>query len=749
MVRYCVEVKGIVQGVGFRPFVFRLAKKLSLCGFVRNTSEGVSIEIEGHKDDCDAFISELKANPPRLAYIEKVNSHVIPPEGEDDFRILSSCEGTHDTFISPDIGICDDCAGDIAAQGNRRYRYAFTNCTNCGPRFTIVCDIPYDRKNTTMADFPLCPDCRGEYENPYDRRFHAQPNACPVCGPHLSFYTGGEILTRDVYELFNQSIAQGKIVALKGIGGFHLACDAKNEEAVNRLRERKLRFDKPFAVMMRDIETVRKYCEFSEAEREVLTSPEKPIVLLKKKAHCSIAPSTTMLNNRLGVMLPYTPLHCILMQGEEALVMTSGNISDRPMIFRDDEALSVLPQIADAVLTHNRRIFRRMDDSVCIIINNKTHMLRRARGYVPEPFFIKGNKGVILALGAQQKNTFCLAKGESAFLSGHIGDLDDEDTCKCLESETESFIRIFDAEPQAVACDMHPDYVSTIYASRYRGVVPIIAVQHHHAHFASVLAEHGVEDDNVLGLIFDGTGYGEDGCVWGGEALLGNIKESKRVGHALYFPLPGGEAAIKEPWRTALAVTDMAAGRDAALSLFPEYAQESKLLLQAGDRKLNSPLTSSMGRLFDAVAALTGVRTQTTFEGQAAIDLQQIMDGTAEGSYHFELTDEKGVILFDWRPLIREILSDIAAGIPAGEISLRFHCAVTELITSVAECVRKRTGCRKAALSGGVFQNDYLLGCALPALEEMGFTVYTNEKIPANDGGISFGQAASASYKMR
>ena len=748
MVRYSVNVSGIVQGVGFRPFVFGLAKSLSLCGFVRNTSDGVSVEIEGSRLNCDTFVSRLKNNPPPLSHIEKIQSREIPLAGENDFKILTSSNGIRNTFISPDIGICDDCANDIADKGNRRFRYAFTNCTNCGPRFSIINDIPYDRKNTTMADFQMCPDCLQEYEDPYDRRFHAQPNACPVCGPQLFFYRDGKLVEQDAYDLFAKAIAAGQIIALKGIGGYHLACDAENEEAVKRLRKKKLRYDKPFAVMLRDIDTVRAYCELSDTEEALLLSPEKPIVLLKKKKGSLIAPSTTLLNNRLGVMLPYTPLHCILMQGQQALVMTSGNLSDYPMIFDDEQAITKLPHAADAVLTHNRRILRRMDDSVCVVVREKAHMIRRARGYVPEPLRLCGNTQTILAMGAQQKNTFCLAKGESAFLSGHIGDLDNEDTAKSFESEIKSFIRIFDAPPQAIACDMHPDYYSTRAAALYNGKLPIFEIQHHHAHFASVLAEHQVKED-AIGLIFDGTGYGEDGCIWGGEALFGNAGKSKRVGHLMYFPLLGGEAAIKEPWRCALAAVDIAAGRKAALSLFPEYAEESNILLLAGEKKLNSPLTSSMGRLFDAVAAMTRVRLETTYEGQAAVDLQQIMDESAEGAYHFELTYENGSIIFDWRSMICQILSDIKAGVPAGSVSVRFHRAVAELIASAADCVRAETRCGSVALSGGVFQNDYLLDKAVASLENKGFKVYLNEKIPANDGGISFGQAAAASYKMR
>ncbi|HZW49244.1 MAG TPA: carbamoyltransferase HypF, partial [Bacillota bacterium] len=643
------------------------------------------------------------------------------------------------------------------------YGYAFTNCTNCGPRFTIIQDIPYDRKNTTMSEFIQCVPCQEEYDNPADRRFHAQPNACPDCGPRLSFYQDGKLLSEDAYGLFHQAIHSGKTVALKGIGGYHLVCDAQNEQAVQKLRQKKLRYDKPFAVMMPDLAAVEKYCVVSRSEKKALMSMQKPIVLLQKKPTCPIAFDVTQNNHRLGVMLPYTPLHYLIMQNQEVLVMTSGNLSDRPMIFQDIEAFSVFPQIADAILNHNREIYRRMDDSVCMIVNDKVRMIRRARGFVPEPIRLKGNRQVILALGAQQKNTFCLTKMENAFLSGHIGDLDDADTEKSFTDEIESFLKIFEAVPAVIVCDCHPDYLSTRYAAYYQKMlkagfpnsneieqeIKIIAVQHHHAHFASVLAEHEVAEDQILGLIFDGTGLGDDGCIWGGEALLGNIGASSRVGHLRNFPLLGGDAAIREPWRIALAVTAEACGHVTALSLFPENREAAEILLRAGAQKINAPLTSSMGRLFDAVAALAGIRLLTTYEGQAAIELQQSMDETAEGCYHFEIEQNPEGMLFDWHPVIRKIIDERKAGVSAGIISLRFHRAVVELILNTAILQQEKIGCSSVALSGGVFQNEFLLGNAITALETQGFTVYTNEKIPTNDGGISFGQAAAVSYRMR
>jgi len=748
LVRYSLTIRGIVQGVGFRPFMFRLAKSHSVCGYVKNTSEGVYAEIEGEKADCNKFIDELEHHPPALAQIKSIQIQAQRPRGDKDFIISKSSYGVRNVLISPDIGICDACKADIEDKNNRRYRYAFTNCTNCGPRFTIIRDIPYDRKNTTMAEFIQCPDCRHEYEDPYDRRFHAQPNACPACGPKLSFYIGGELRRGDPYALFSEYINKGMIVAVKGIGGYHLACDAKNEDAVARLRERKIRYDKPFALMMRDIDTVRRFCQVDKEEEAALTCARKPIVLLKKKEDCTIAESAAPNNNRLGVMLPYTPLHCILMQNFDALILTSANLSDRPMIYDDHEAMSKLFNIADAVLTHNRQIFRRMDDSVCVEISGKLRMIRRARGYAPEPLKLKNNKSVILALGSQQKNTFCLAKGEDAFLSGHIGDLDDMDTIRAYESEIQSFMRIFEAKPDIIACDMHPDYVSTRYADRFRSMLPVYEIQHHHAHFASVLVEHGIED-NAIGLILDGTGYGTDGTLWGGEVLWGNTGTSERIGHMLYAPLLGGEAAIREPWRMALAMIYVACGKDTALGYFVEYGDKAEILLHAYERNINSPQTSGAGRLFDAVAALAGIRTHITYEGQAAIELEQVIDDSADGSYGIDIVQKPGMMVFDWRQLIFDIVRDIRNGCSTGKISARFHRAMVQMIVDAAELAKKRYCSNIVALSGGCFQNAYILSNAVEKLEKHGFIVYSNEIVPTNDGGIAYGQAAAAARLSR
>ena len=743
MIRYALTIKGIVQGVGFRPYVFKLAKSLSLCGYVRNTSEGVYAEIEGGEAACGQFLGMLELHQPALAKIKEIRAEKLPPRGDTDFLITTSSYGEKNTLIAPDIGICEACAKEIADKNNRRYRYAFTNCTDCGPRFTIVHEIPYDRKNTSMSVFRQCSACRQEYEDPFNRRFHAQPNACPVCGPELYFCQAGEKQPGDPLVLFDECIRGGGIIAVKGLGGYHLACDAQNDHAVARLRKNKLRYDKPFAVMMRDLAAVKHFCTVDAAEEAALLCARKPIVLLRKKENCGIAEGAAPGNKRLGVMLPYTPLHCILLENNAALVMTSANISDRPMIYDDGEAMGFLFEMADAVLTHNREIVRRVDDSVCMVVSGQTRLIRRARGYAPEPVNLKGNSKVILALGAQQKNTFCLAKGENAFLSGHIGDLEDIDTEKFYEAEIKSYMRLFDAEPDVIVRDLHPDYLSTRYAARFKNKLPIYDIQHHHAHFASVLAEHDLEE-NATGLIFDGTGYGEDGALWGGEALWGNIARTERIGHLLYAPLLGGQAAIREPWRMALAMVHLSCGETAARDFFQKYGEKVDLLLRAYERGINSPLTSGAGRLFDAVAALAGVRSSATYEGQAAVDLEQVRDKAAKGSYGFDIAWDGNMMIFDWRRLVGDIVRDVGKGYGSGVISAMFHRALVQLLVDVATLAKKQYGSNRVVLSGGVFQNVYLLERGMAKLQKNGFTVYANEKVPANDGGISYGQAAAA-----
>ncbi len=740
MRRYAIKISGIVQGVGFRPFLFREAARLSLRGFARNTSYGVYAEVEGEEAACERFIEALRESPPPLARVTAVAAVPMEWKGDAAFAIVESEPGAHAALVSPDVGICEACWREIFDPKDRRYRYPFTNCTDCGPRFTIINDIPYDRQSTSMARFTQCPECQGEYDDPLCRRFHAQPNACSACGPRLSFLINGKEAEGDPFALFEEFVRSGKTVAVKGLGGFHLACDAKNEEAVARLRHNKARYEKPLAVMLRDVETVRLHCELSFEEEALLTSRRKPIVLLKKRPDCAIAPSVAPGNARLGAMLPYTPLHCLLMENREALVMTSGNVSDRPMLFRDGDAVAGLSSLADAILTHDRGIVRRVDDSVMIVSQGRPRFLRRARGYAPEPVSIKGCGRAIFAAGAQQKNIFCLVKGNDAFLSGHIGDLDDPETERSYREEAASYMRLFDASPEIAACDLHPDYLATRYAKSLG--LPVVPVQHHRAHFASVLAEHGVSE-SAVGFVFDGAGLGDDGTIWGGEAFYGNIQKSRRAGHLLPFPLLGGDAAAREPWRPALALAEIALGREEALSLH-SHKSGAEILLRARDAGINAPVSTSMGRLFDAVSSLAGVRDVSSYEGQAAVELEQTADMGFPGSYRFDIFEESETLVFDWRNLVRAAVFDAKAGLGAGAISAKFHRACAALVRDAALLLRERTGCFTVALSGGCFMNEILYQESGKLLEAEGFRVYSNEAVPVNDGGVAYGQAAVA-----
>lgn len=741
MIRFRAQVRGIVQGVGFRPFLYREAIAHNLSGFVKNTSFGVYLEVEGSLADCEAFFTVLQTAPPPLSRITDVERSEIPVTREQGFSIRQSSSGEKSALVSPDIGICDDCKRELFSPNDRRFRYPFINCTNCGPRFSIVIDVPYDRVNTSMSGFVQCPPCQHEYENPLDRRFHAQPNACAVCGPRLSFLVDGVEQKGDPVDLFAAFIRSGKIVAVKGIGGFHLACDATNESAVNQLRARKQRYEKPFALMLRNLDEVERYCIVSDEERALLTSPQKPIVLLQTRSEALLAPSVAPGNRRLGVMLPYTPLHCLLLEETPALVLTSGNISDCPMLYHDNAIPSALASLADAILSHNRPIVRRVDDSVFIVSLGSARPLRRARGWAPEPLPLKGGAYPILAMGAQQKNTFCLVRKEQAFLSSHVGDLDDPETEAEYLREIASMQRLFSIQPELVVCDLHPDYASTRLA-RESGL-PLLAVQHHHAHFASVLAENAVSAP-ALGFIWDGTGYGTDGTIWGGETLFGNVAQSERIGHILPFRLIGGEAAVREPWRIALSVAEIALGCAEALNLFPSRAAEARLLFQASDAGLNTPQTTSMGRLFDAVAAICNLRETVSFEGQAAILLEQVADASGQEIDSFDFEHDQNGWIYDWRPVIKRAILDAANGVPAEKISMRFHRSLAKLLLDAATEHRRETGCNTVAFSGGCFQNELLLFLCHSELTQAGFTVLINRLVPCNDGGISYGQAAVA-----
>ncbi len=762
MARQRLWVQGVVQGVGFRPFVFRLATRLSLGGFVGNDSAGVFIELEGTPKALVTFQQELIANPPPLAHIEEVTTIAIAPLGEREFTIVHSHAGAANTLISPDLSICDDCLRELLDPADRRYRYPFINCTNCGPRFTIIRALPYDRPLTTMADFPLCPACQQEYEDPYNRRFHAQPNACPVCGPQLEFcWSEGQTFpdrlpadqSTDAISQVQTLLAQGGIVAVKGIGGFHLACDAINDHAVQTLRQRKGRIDKPFAVMARDVETVRQIADISAAELALLTSRERPIVLLAKKRDSPLSEWIAPGNRYIGVMLPYSPLHYLLFSPSAqsaapsaVLVMTSGNHAAEPIVKDNEAAVEWLASLADAFLLHNRSIHVPCDDSVLQLFDGYEAPIRRSRGYAPFPVKLPAMSPSVLAVGGELKSTFCLTKGAYAFLSQHIGDMQNLETLTAFGQAVDHMQRIFDITPSVIACDLHPGYLSTNWAQEHAAGRQLVKVQHHHAHIASLMAEHELDGHQpVIGFSFDGTGYGTDGAIWGGEVLIANYLSFSRAAHLVYFPLPGGDAAIRCPHRTALAAL-WGAGMDWDERLPPvaaSTAYERGVIRRMMETGLNAVATSSMGRLFDAVAALAGVRQTANYEAQAAIELEALVDSAIMDAYAFGLpTAEKPT--FDAAPVLRAIVTDVLAGVAPGIIAARFHNAVANLILEISVWLRRREGLNQVALSGGVFQNRTLLQRVVPRLQQANFTVLTHRRVPANDGGLALGQAIIA-----
>jgi hydrogenase maturation protein HypF len=710
--RLRIRLRGIVQGVGFRPFVHNLATRHGLAGFVLNSSAGLIAEVEGDPAEVRAFGLAITAEAPPLAWIQDAESSELEPAGYTGFEIRHSLSVTGEfALISPDVATCADCLSDITTPGNRRYGYAFTNCTNCGPRYTIIRDIPYDRPNTTMAEFRMCADCQAEYDNPSDRRFHAQPNACPECGPVLSV----------PIEEARLRLAAGEILAIKGLGGFHLACDARNEAAVRELRRRKRRSDKPFAVMVRDIAVARSLGEAGTCERAELESPRHPIVILAARVEWpAVAPG----NPTLGVMLPYTPLHHLLFQDAayDALVMTSGNLSEEPIVVGNQEAAERLAQVAGAFLTHNREIYMRADDSVVRCFEGRPRVLRRSRGYAPQTLDLGRAVPELLAVGGELKNAFCLTKGHHAILSQHIGDLENYETLVFFEETLANLKKLFRVEPRAVVHDLHPGYLSTRYA-RAVPDLPKIGVQHHHAHIAACMLENGL-DGEVIGVAFDGTGYGTDGAIWGGEFLVAGYAGFTRRAHLRYAPLAGGDAAIREPWRAALAYVDRVEG-------VPDERQ--RVVRHMIDTGFNTVQTSSCGRLFDAVAAIIGLRNQVTFEGQAAIELEAIADFSVTGRYEFTLDGED----LDFRPAIAAIAASRES---KGAIAARFHNTVAEAIVHTCRTI----GLDRVCLSGGTFQNMKLLQRVVPALRAAGFTVYLHERVPPNDGGIALGQAAVA-----
>jgi hydrogenase maturation protein HypF len=771
-----VRVEGTVQGVGFRPYVYRLAGRQGLAGFVLNDPRGVLIEVEGSTSAVEEFLARLGPEAPPLAAIERVLTEEREPHGDSGFAILDSPRGgAPDAPVTPDSATCPDCLRELLDPGDRRYRYPFINCTNCGPRFTIVRGIPYDRPFTTMASFTMCARCRAEYEDPADRRFHAQPNACAQCGPSVSLLRAdGERVpvgpAGDVVRAAAEALCDGRIVAVKGIGGFHLACRADDEAAVAALRARKHREDRPFAVMVATAQAAGGLVRLGELERALLCGPERPIVLAPRLPYAAVAPSVAPGAQELGVMLPYSPLHHLLLADlgvDTTLVMTSANVSDEPIAFRDEDAKARLRDIADLLLVHDRPIQTRTDDSVVRVVDAPTGprrlVVRRSRGYVPAGLPLPDPaERPILACGAELKNTFCLARGTRAWVSHHIGDLENYETLCAYTEGIEHFKRLFEVEPEVVVHDLHPEYLSSKYAADC-DTEWLVGVQHHHAHLAACLAEHG-EQGSGVGAIFDGTGYGLDGTVWGGELLLGDLAGFRRVGRLLPVRLPGGARAIREPWRMACAW--LAAAEEAEAEHEAEHEDcehETKIPLalrgrveerawrqvaQLARTGLQSPVTTSVGRLFDAVGALCGLRARVNYEGQAAVELEAACDPAERGHYPISLSHDGELFTIDPRETIRALSTDVEAGVALGAVASRFHAALSAATVEALVCVASSEGCDLVVLSGGVFQNRRLLEAVMAGLHAAGLRAITPERLPVGDGGISYGQAAVAARLM-
>lgn len=753
--RRVVAIRGIVQGVGFRPFIQGLAASFDLRGHVRNDTAGVVVDVEGRGECIDGFLAELRTAPPPLAVIDSISIEAAPPADHYGFAVApSDRSGPPTALVSPDAATCDACLAELFDPLNRRYRHPFISCTHCGPRFTIVREIPYDRPRTTMAGFPMCPSCRREYEDSTDRRFHAQPIACPGCGPTLAFRIAGapEVAAKgdSALTLAVAALTEGKIVAIKGLGGYHFCCDALNQAAVRRLRDRKHREGKPLAIMVKDLDAARRAVTVSPTEAEMLASAARPIVLLGKRSGGGIAESVAPGMATLGVMLAYTPLHHLLLSDlDRPVVMTSGNRSDEPIAYEDADALERLSRVADYFLTHDRVIATRCDDSVMRMVRGGPTFSRRSRGHAPRPLRLGVTfPAPVLALGGHLKNTFCLGRGDQAFVSHHIGDLEHPAALQALRQGIAHYQRLFGIEPVVVAHDLHPDYATTRLSDSLD--LPRVAVQHHHAHVAACAAEHGVSGP-LLGVAFDGSGAGTDGAVWGGEFLLVEGARFQRLGHLGYVPLPGGEAAVREPWRMAAAHLVGAFGSEIdglSLPLLERRPREWSLLRQMLERGFRSPPTSSVGRLFDAVAALVGLRDRAVYEAQAAIELEGVADPLTSRSYAPILREEGALLIADPGAIVRGVVGDLKRGRGVAEISGAFHNAVRDLIVAVVARLARTTGVRRVALTGGVFQNALLLERTADALSGLGFDVLVHRSVPCNDGGLALGQAvvAAAQY---
>jgi hydrogenase maturation protein HypF len=762
--RRAVLVRGVVQGVGFRPFVYRLALETHLAGSIGNNTDGVTIEIEGPGEGIDEFLRRLRTDAPPMARIDSVAVHDLEPTGESEFRIVTSqVLGSVSTGIPADSATCADCLRELLDVHDRRYRYPFLNCTNCGPRFTITRRIPYDRPQTSMAAFPMCGACQAEYDDPLNRRFHAQPNACWDCGPRvwLADLEGNDLAADDPVTACIDRLIAGHIMAIKGIGGFHLSVDATNESAVMRLRERKHRYGKPLAVMVRDLDAARQLCDLSPEEETLLQAPARPIVLAHARAGNGVAPAVAPGIPWLGVFLPYAPLQHLLFADPRvhALVMTSANLSEEPIAIDNDEARSRLKEIADAVLLHNREILQRCDDSVAALVDGAPQLVRRARGFVPLAIELPMDAPPLLAVGGHLKSVFALAHGRHAYQSQHLGDLENLTGLEFFKESLDHLLRTFEITPQAVAHDLHPGYLSTAWAKEWakeRGL-PLIGVQHHHAHIAGCMAEHAL-DGPVIGLALDGTGYGTDGRIWGGEVLVARLEGFERLAHLAYVPMPGGDAAVREPWRMALAHL-RAAGFDVTsaeiLDRLGATETEGRLLARMMERGINSPLTSSLGRLFDAVAAVVLHRRVVDYEAQAAIELEGIVVDEPEDSDGYTITIDAGSvekrepIRMNVAPLWEELFADLRSGVTRAVMAARFHAGVANAFACAASAARAATGISTVALSGGVMHNRRLARLLRVKLEAEGFHVYQHRHVSPGDGGLSYGQAAAAAMTLR
>jgi hydrogenase maturation protein HypF len=755
--RFRIAVNGIVQGVGFRPYVNRLAQRFSLTGSVRNSNSGVSIEVQGARENIYSFLDTLPKESPQLASLFVIETTELALAEESAFVILESSRSRHaNTFISPDIATCDECINELLNSSDRRFLYPFINCTNCGPRFTIVRSVPYDRAQTSMAAFPMCTVCQAEYDNPFDRRFHAQPNACWDCGPTVELLDGngsvqpGEPLAETV-----RLLKEGSIVAIKGLGGFHLAVDAHQPHAIEELRRRKAREEKPFAVMVPDLETAKLLCHVTDDEATLLGSPQRPIVLLRERSKLlrTVAPDGSL----LGVFLPYTPLHHLLFDDGSlsTLVMTSANLSDEPIAIDNDEAIDRLGGIADFFLMHNRRILLRCDDSVVRRLSSQTQFVRRSRGFVPFPVLLQRPVPPILAVGGELKNTICMSRNRYAFLGQHIGDMITLGAFEFFKESVQHFEDILEVRPQVIAHDLHPGYLSTQWATtqrNLRGDIRLVGIQHHHAHIASCMTDNLLSGE-VIGVALDGNGYGTDGAVWGGEVLVANLQGFTRAAHLAYSAMPGGDKVVHEPWRMAVSYLMETFGdswrshapQSLLLSIPPRHITIVEQMLK---NSTHSPLTSSCGRLFDAVSALVCGRLFVTYEAQAAIELETCCDRRTDlGSYRFTISDDL-CMQIQTKSLFHDVTTDLRSGVAASIVSRRFHNGLIDVITEVVSRTASHSGLNRVCLSGGSFQNAILSEGLKHRLEAKGLSVFTQIQVPPGDGGLSLGQLVVAANQI-